>query len=139
MGTVVSAKLGEYVCYVAFDSVLSNRKLTGDHFVCVAARDQAEHIDLAWGQLVVRGVVSQFGGDLRGYSLFAGIDSTDGLQEFFMHVPLQYISPRTSFESAQHLDVACVRRQDNDSGIGKFAAYADDSIDAIQAWHLEIH
>jgi hypothetical protein len=35
-----------------------------------------------------------------------------------MHLAFQYIGPRTSFKSAQHLDVACVRRQDNDSSVG---------------------
>src|SRR5260370_15623269 len=139
MGPVVSAKFGEYVRYVAFNGLFCNRKLTGDQFVRVPACYRSEHVDLAWGQVVIDRVVSQSGSDLRWYSFFAGIDSTDGVQEFFMHVSLQYISPCTSFESAQHLDVACVRRQDNDPGIGKFAANADDSIDAIQTWHLEIH
>ena len=84
-------------------------------------------------------MVSQLGGDLRGYSLLTGMDSTDGVQEFSMHVSLQYVTPRTSFKSAQHLDVACVRRQDDDSGVGEFASNADDCLDAVQGRHLEIH
>src|SRR6266478_7531122 len=84
-------------------------------------------------------MVGQLGGDLRGYSFLAGMNSTDGIKEFSMHMPLQYVSPRTSFKSAQHLDVACVSRQDNDARIGEFGSNADDCLDAIQGRHLEIH
>src|ERR1700689_4723087 len=84
-------------------------------------------------------MLSQLGGDLRGDSLLAGMDSTYAVQEFSAHVSLQYVTPRTSFKSAQHLDIACVRRQDNDSGVGEFAADADDCLDAVQGRHLEIH
>src|SRR5260370_35869290 len=108
MGPVVSAKFGEYVRYVAFNGLFCNRKLTGDQFVRVSACNQSEHVDLAWGQVVIDRVVSQIGSDLRWYSLFAGIDSTDGVQEFFMHVSLPSISPCTSFQRAQHSDVAVV-------------------------------
>src|SRR3989454_5687233 len=84
-------------------------------------------------------MVGQLGGDLRGYSFLAGMDGTDGVKEFSMYMPLQYVSPRTSFKSAQHLDVACVRRQDNDAGIGEFGSNTDDCLDAVQGRHLEIH
>src|SRR5882724_7337298 len=107
MGPVVSPKLGEDIRDVALDGVFCNRELTGDLFVRVSARYQTEHIDLAWRQLLVRGMLSQFGGNFRGYSLLAGMDSTDGVKEFSAHVCLQYVSPRTSLKSAQHLDVAC--------------------------------
>ncbi|MCU1260074.1 MAG: hypothetical protein JWO80_2959 [Bryobacterales bacterium] len=56
-----------------------------------------------------------------------------------MHVPLQYVSPRTHFKSAQHLDVTCVCRQDDDSGIGEFGSNADDCLDAVRCRHLKIH
>src|SRR6266851_10209786 len=84
-------------------------------------------------------MVGQLGGDLRRDSLLAGMDSTDGVQEFSMYVPLQYVTPRTSFNSAQHLDVACIRRQNDDASIGEFAANAHDCLDAVQSRHLKIH
>src|SRR5437899_1889458 len=105
MGPVVSAKLGEYIRDVALDSLLCNGELGRDLFVRVPGRDQPEHFDLAWRQVLVRGMLSQLGGDLRGDSLLAGMDSTDGVQEFSA-VSLQYVTPGASFKSAQHLDVA---------------------------------
>ena len=40
------------------------------------------------GQIVIRGMVGQFGGYLRRDSLLAGMDRTDGVQEFSVHVSL---------------------------------------------------
>src|ERR1700677_5082342 len=84
-------------------------------------------------------MLSQFGGDLRGDSLSAGMDSTDRVQKFSAHVSLQYVTLCASFKSAQHLDVACIRRQHDDPRAGEFASNADDCLDAVQARHLEIH
>src|SRR5260370_42072333 len=84
-------------------------------------------------------MLGQFGGARGRYESLAGMDSPNRVQEFSMHVPLQYVTPRTRFKSAQHLDVACIRRQDDDSGIGEFASNADDGLDSVQGGHLEIH
>src|SRR5580700_5237145 len=116
MGSIIGVKLREYVRYVALHGLFCNCELSGDHLVSVPARDQSEHIDLACGQLVIRGMVSQLRGDLRGYSLLSGMDSTDGIKEFSMHVPLQHISQGARFKGSQHLNVACICRQDDDSG-----------------------
>src|SRR5258706_16404044 len=139
MGPVVSAKLGEYISDVALDGVLCDGKPSGDLFVRVPCRDQPEDIDLARRQRLVRGMVRQLGGDLRGYTLLTRMDGTDGAQKFSVHVSLQYVSPRTSFKSPQNLDVARVRRQDNYAGIGEFSSNADDCLDAVQGRHLKIH
>src|SRR5947209_5917215 len=111
MSPIVRAELGEYLRYVALDGLLCNGKLGRDLFVRVPGRDPPEHIDLARGQVVLRGMVSQLDGDLRGYSLLASMDSADCVQEFSMHVSLQYVTPGARFQSPQHLDVACVRGQ----------------------------
>src|ERR1039457_6111203 len=103
MGPVVSAKFAEYVRDVALDGILRNRQLNGDLFVRVAGRDEPEHLDLAPGQVVLRGMLSQLGGDLRRYSLLTGMDGADGFQEFSVHMSLQQVSPRTSSKSPQHL------------------------------------
>src|SRR5271155_3901823 len=139
MGSIVGAKLREYVRDVALHGLFRNCELSGDHLVRVPARDQSEHIDLACGQLVIRGMVSQLHGDLRGYSLFSGMDSTDGIKEFSMYVPLQHKSEGSRFKGSQHLNVACVRRQNDDPGIGELAANGDNRLNPVQARHLEIH
>ena len=139
MGPVVSAELGEYIRDVALDCVLRNGKLAGNRFVRVPGCDQPEHGNLAWGQIVLGGMLSQLGGNLRWDSPLAGMDSTDGVQEFFAHVSLQYVTLGTRFKSPQHLDIACVCRQHDDSGVWEFAANADDCLDSAQSGHLEIH
>src|SRR6266853_2270934 len=98
MGPVVSAKLGEYIRDVALDGVLCDGKPSGDLFVRVPCRDQPEHIDFAQRQRLVRGMVRQLGGNLRGYSLLTGMDGTDGAQKFSVHVSLQYVSRRPSLK-----------------------------------------
>src|SRR5580698_9139233 len=99
MGPVVSAELGEYVRNVALDGLLSNGKPAGDLFVRVSARDQPEHLNLARGQGILGGMVDQFGGHVRGDALLARMDSTNGVQQLSAHVPLQYVAPRTCFQS----------------------------------------
>src|SRR5258708_38222378 len=99
MGPVVSAERGKYIRTLALDSLLCNGKLTGDLFVRAPGRDQPEHRDLARRQVLVRGMLSQLGGDLRGYSLLAGVDSPYGVQEFSAHVSLQYVTPGAGFQS----------------------------------------
>src|SRR5579864_1507289 len=84
-------------------------------------------------------MVSQYSGDRRWDSFLTGMDRTDGVQELSVYFALQDVSPRTSFKSAQHLSVARVRRQHDDSGIGKFASNADDCLDTAQAGHLKVH
>src|SRR6266403_3487697 len=128
MSPVVSAKFWEYIRDVALDSLFRDCELVSDHFVRIASRDQSQHIDLAWGQVVFRGMVRELGGDLRGYSLFAGIHGTDGLQKFSMHVPLQYVALRTRSECPQNLNVACVRGQNNDPSVRKFIVDVDDCL-----------
>jgi hypothetical protein len=79
MGPVISAKLGEDVRNVALDGLLRNAKPAGDSFVRIPGRDQPEHIDLPRTQLVVRGMIDQFDGDLREDSLLAGMDTAEAI------------------------------------------------------------
>jgi hypothetical protein len=97
MGPVVGAKLRKNVRNVALDGVLRNAKPAGDLFVRIPGRDQPKHIDLPRTQLVVPGMVNQLGGELRGDSLLAGMDSSDGVQQFSDHVSLQNITPGAGF------------------------------------------
>src|SRR5690349_8428340 len=84
-------------------------------------------------------MVGQLSGELRGYSLLTGMNGADGVQEFSMHLSLQYVSPRARFKSTDYLDIARVRCQDDDTGVGEFASNADDCLDAVHGGHLEIH
>src|SRR5580658_4636979 len=93
MGSVVGAKLRENARNVALDGVLRNAKPAGDLLVRIAGRDQTEHIDLPKAQLVVPGMVSQFGGEFRGDSLLPGMYRPDGVQQLSDDVPLQDITP----------------------------------------------
>src|SRR5258708_15666969 len=84
-------------------------------------------------------MIRQLDGNLRGDTLLARMDSTDAVEEVSMHLALQYVASRTSFKSAQRLNVASVGRQNNDSRTGEFVSNADDCIDAVQNRHLKIH
>src|SRR5258705_13751753 len=56
------------------------------------------------------------------------------MQEIF-----QEVRPGASFEGAQRLDVAGVRRQDDDVRLWKFAANRNDRIDTVHLRHLQVH
>jgi len=52
---------------------------------------------------------------------------------------LSICSPAHPLAGPQHLNVACVRGQNNDSGARKFVVDVDDCLDAIESRHLQVH
>ncbi len=60
-------------------------------------RDQAEHLDLPRRQVVLPGVIRQFGDDLWGYTLLTGMDSMDGFREISVHASFQDIAQESRY------------------------------------------
>ena len=118
MRAIVSAKLGEYVGNVALDRRFPDGELIGNQFVGVSGGNQPQYIKFARRQLVIGRMLSQLRRDVRRNSLLSGMDSTDSLQQFSMHMPLQYVTPGTRFKGPQHLSVACISRKNNDARMG---------------------
>src|ERR1700751_2494348 len=117
MGAIVGAKLGQYVGNMAFDRSFTDCELIGNQFVGVSGANQPQYVDFARGQFVICRMLSQLGRDFRWNSLLSGMDSTDGFQEFSVHMSLQYVTPGTRFESPQNLSVACIGRKNNNARI----------------------
>jgi hypothetical protein len=51
----------------------------------------------------------------------------------------QQVAPRARPEPAQHLNIACIGRQDHDAGIREFPADGTSRVDAIRARHPQVH
>ena len=65
LGAVVEVELGEDACDVGLDGGVADDELAGDVGVGEAARDEPQHLELAWRQLGERGRVRAVGGGRR--------------------------------------------------------------------------
>ncbi len=69
----------------------------------------------------------------------AAMDVTNGVEQIFADAVLQQIAARPGLECAQGLGVAGVGGQHDDQGVGVEHTDAFDSLDAIDARHLNVH
>src|SRR5208283_523641 len=135
MGPVMRAQFGEDVPDLALDGLFANRELSSYLFVGIPFGNQPQDTDFRRGQKVIGGVLGKSVGGLSGEKLFPGMDGTDRFQEFLVQAIFQQVSPRTSFQGAQNLDVAGVGGQDDDARVGKLTANHDDRIETVHFRH----
>ncbi len=67
------------------------------------------------------------------------MNRADGRQQLFAQGAFQEIATGASFERAQHLSVARVRRQHDDSGVGFLCANRLQRTEAVHFRHLQVH
>jgi hypothetical protein len=113
--------------------------LIGDLFVRLSLGDEPQDVDFAFREGVVRRV---FGDSLRDggrQRLSSRVDRSDRVQKVFLNRILQEVSASAGLKRTQSLDVAGIRRQHDDSSVGKIGANRDDRIRAAHFRHLQIH
>ena len=88
MRPVVSGKLRQNVADVRPHGRFPDGKLIRDLFIAIPNSNQPQHIDFTRSQIVIRGVIGKFGGNLLRYSLLAAMDCPNGLQKFLGDVAL---------------------------------------------------
>lgn len=81
--SVAGLKLCEDIRDMALHGLFGNGKFPCDQFVPIAGRDEPEDVDLARRQVVLLGVFSQLGRDLRWNPPLPGVNRADDLRQFF--------------------------------------------------------
>src|SRR5262249_49754551 len=84
-------------------------------------------------------MIHKFHGNLLRYSPLSGMDSSNGVQEFPMHLSLQEITSRARPYGSHHLSIAAIRRQNDDPGTWKILQDFTDGLDPVQAGQLDVH
>ena len=139
MRPVVGAQLRKDVLDVALDGVFRQHELVGNNLVGVPSRNQAQHLHLPCGQRIVNGVVGQLRRHLRADAFAAGVHVADGVQKLLLQEALEQVRLRAGFERPHRLDVAAIRRQDDDACAGEFTANGHERVDAVDLRHLHVH
>src|SRR5580698_8331877 len=83
-------------------------------------------------------MVSEFSGNFRRYPLSPFHYRMNCFEELSI-MPFQYVSPGASAEGAQHLSVAAIGSEHNNSRVREFAKNTAGGLDSVEAGHLEIH
>jgi len=94
VSAIVRAELRKNTPHVAFDGFLGNGEVIGDDFIGVAGSHQPQNLDLSFGQCVIRLMFRHLNGDLGGNSFSAGVNTSNGLDQFLSYHALQEISGR---------------------------------------------
>src|ERR1700677_810053 len=139
VGAVVGIELGQNIFDVGLDGFFGDGEPIGDDFIGVTGGNQAKDFDFARGELVVGGVIGEFGGDFWRDAFVSGMDGADGIEQFAMQQTFQQIRAGAGFESADDLDVTGVGGEGDEARVGKFSADGAHGVDAVHAGHLQIH
>ncbi len=67
------------------------------------------------------------------------MNQANGFQKFFPQKTLEQVGSSAGFERAQHLNVSCVGRQNDNSRSREFPANRNHGIDTVHFRHLQIH
>src|SRR5579871_3843822 len=84
-------------------------------------------------------MLGQFSRDIRRDALLAGMNQSNRVEKLFAQEILEQVAAGAGLKRAQHLNVAGIRCQDNNSCPRKFAANRRDRVDAVHFRHLQVH
>jgi hypothetical protein len=139
MRPVSSAELCHNVPQVNFNRFLCNEQVLTYFAIVLTGRYVFQHLDLTGRDAIFPHVLHHSRGQLRLYSLLAGVHVANGLDQFVGRQALEEIAAGAGLKSALDLDIAVERRKYNYARIWKLSADFGRGVDSTQTGQTEVH